>query len=131
MVIIPITEPVLSVDEFDNPKIYKNEEAVMVLLTRLILLNPGTIQSHPDMGVGLVKNYRYSVEGSEFELRGAIIENIQKFLPKFQGASVAVELKDKAYYISITIDDTVFMVFYDTKNNTDVVKTQYTRLNEL
>ena len=59
-----ITEFGFSVDEFQNPKNYKNAEAIATLLSRLLLLEPGTIQSHPDMGVGLYSKYHYSVEGS-------------------------------------------------------------------
>ena len=112
MVIIPITEPVLSVDEFDNPKIYKNAEAVMVLLTRLILLNPGTIQSHPDMGVGIVK-YRYSTNTLD-KLQERVANQIDTYLPFYQNVSVSIILTpDKICNIEIGIGDTVYI--YDSK----------------
>jgi hypothetical protein len=57
---LSISEFGFSVDEFNNPKVYKNAEAVSTLLVRLLLLEPGTIQSHPNAGVGLISRYRYS-----------------------------------------------------------------------
>ena len=41
----------MSVDNFKRPLVYKNQQAIAVLLTRLILLNPGSDPLHPDMGV--------------------------------------------------------------------------------
>ena len=51
-----ITEFSFSVDDFENPKTYKDAEAIATLLVRLLILEPGTFQSHPDMGVGLYSN---------------------------------------------------------------------------
>ena len=132
MIIIPIYEPAMSVDEFNNPKVFKNAEAVMVQLTRLILLNPGTIQSHPNMGVGLVQRYRYSMEGNEVYLKSDIINQINTYLPNYQGADVKVVFKDHVCYISITIDSTIFMIMYDeTASDSDAIQTRYTKLGEL
>lgn len=122
----------MSVDEFNNPKVFKNAEAVMVQLTRLILLNPGTIQSHPNMGVGLVQRYRYSMEGNEVYLKSDIINQINTYLPNYQGADVKVVFKDHVCYISITIDSTIFMIMYDeTASDSDAIQTRYTKLGEL
>lgn len=112
---------------------YKNSEAVGVLLTRLILLNKGDIQSHPDMGVGIVKRYRYSIETSARDLQADIVHQIDEYLPQFQGAKVSVEMHDGAFYISIEIDDTVFMFLYDTKieDPEAAVQTKYLKLSEL
>lgn len=89
----------------------------MALLTRLLLLNPGTIQTHPGMGVGLVQNYRYSMEGSEIELQSNIRVQIDTYLPQFQGANVVVRFKDHSFQIMITIQDTVFAFLYDIESN--------------
>lgn len=131
MIIIPIYEPVFSVDDFDNPKVFKDAKAVMLQLTRLILLNPGTIQSHPDMGVGLVQRYRYAFEGNEMYLKSDIVNQIAKFLPNYQGADVKVEYKDHRCYLSITIDDTIFMIMYDETAEENAIQTRYTTLAEL
>lgn len=119
----------MSIDEFNNPKVYADERAIMMLITRLVLLNPGTIQSHPAMGVGLVENYRYAMEGEEVKLRSAIIEQISKFLPQLQAADVQVEFNNNTFYIGVTIDNTVFMVMYDIDNAN--IDTKYAKLSDL
>lgn len=131
MVIIAISEATLSVDEFNNPKVYKNTEAILLLLTRLILLNPGTIQSHPDMGVGIVERYRYSLEGSEIYLKEDIAFQIAKYLPKLQGVNVNVEYKDHSFYISITVNDYLYLIMYDNSDEANALKTKYIKLSEL
>ena len=62
IILMAITEESLSIDNFNDPKIFKNAEALMLLLSRLVLLEPGVFQSHPDMGVGLLTNYRYKID---------------------------------------------------------------------
>ena len=97
-------------------------------------MNKGDIQSHPDMGVGIVARYRYAIDNnSAIELESDIVHQIDEYLPQFQGARVSVDLEDGAYYISITIEDNVFMFMYDTKieNINDAIKTKYLKLSEL
>lgn len=84
----------------------------MILLTRLLLLEPGTIQSHPDMGVGLVSKYRYSVEGEEFYLKSAFQDQIRKYLPQLQPVDIQVKYKQYTYYITATIDNTIYGFTY-------------------
>ena len=48
-------EYLLSMDNFGRSKILTDEEAIAALLTRLILLEPGTNPLMPAMGVGIVK----------------------------------------------------------------------------
>ena len=124
-----ITEFAFSVDDFKNPKIYKNAEAISTLLVRLLLLEPGTIQSHPDMGVGLISKYRFSVEGSATTLQGEYQRQVEKYLPQFQGAQISVTEKNKKFQISVQIDDTLYGIYYDT--NTSVVQSGYTKLTDL
>lgn len=124
-----ITEFAFSVDDFKNPKLYKNAEAVSTLLVRLLLLEPGTIQSHPDMGVGLISKYRFSVEGEGVNLQGEYQRQIEKYLPQFQGVQVSVKEKNKQFQISVQIDDTLYGIYYDTEKTT--VQTGYTNLIDL
>ena len=44
----------LDVNNFEMPKIFNDQQAIAALLTRLILLEPGTNPLFPTMGVGLV-----------------------------------------------------------------------------
>lgn len=124
-----ITEFAFSVDDFKNPKIYKDAEAVATLLTRLLLLEPGTIQSHPDVGVGIMSRYRFSVEGSASELQADFQRQIEKYLPQFQGARVTVREQNKTFIIAAEIDDTLYGIYYDT--NTSNISTSYNKLVDL
>ena len=120
-----------SVDDFKNPKVYKDPEAIQTLLVRLLILEPGTIQSHPEMGVGLYSKYSYSVtdSGEDINLQNEFQKQIETYLPQFQGIKVSVTEKDKAFRITAEIDDTLYGIYYDT--NTSKVTAKFTRLSEL
>lgn len=126
-----VTEFSFSVDDFQNPKLYKDAEGIQTLLTRLLILEPGTIQSHPDMGVGLFSKYKYSLmnDGAGARLQSDFQSQIEKYLPEFQGARVNVTEKDKAFQISIELDNNLFGIYYE--KDTSNVKTKFTRLSEL
>ena len=44
-------EFVISTNAFELPKILEGNEAEYTLIIRLLLLEPGTNQNHPDMGI--------------------------------------------------------------------------------
>lgn len=119
-----------SIDDFENPKIYKNPEAVAVLLTRLLLLEPGTFQSHPEMGVGLYSKYMYSVNGINVSnLKKDIQKQIIAYLPDYQSASVNVNQDKETIYITIEIDSTIYGFIYNSAAQTIVSK--FTNLADL
>lgn len=119
-----------SIDDFENPKIYKNPEAVAVLLTRLLLLEPGTFQSHPEMGVGLYSKYMYSVNGINVSnLKKDIQKQIVAYLPDYQSASVNVNQDKETIYITIEIDSTIYGFIYNSAAQTIVSK--FTHLADL
>jgi hypothetical protein len=115
---ISIHEFSLSVNSFNEPLTYEDAEAVMILLTRLLLLDPGTIQSHPEMGVGLTTKFRYGLDGSEILLQTTFREQIDKYLPDFQAAEIRVQLVDHSYRIYATLDNYLFSFMYDIDTNT-------------
>ena len=119
-----------SIDDFENPKVYKNPEAVAVLLTRLLLLEPGTIQSHPEMGVGLYSKYMYSVNRINVSnLKKDIQKQIVTYLPDYQSASVNVNQDKETIYITIEIDSTIYGFIYNSAVQTIVSK--FTHLADL
>ena len=124
-----ISEFSFSVDSFQNPKVVKDAEAVATLLVRLLLLEPGTIQSHPDMGVGLYSRYMHAEEGEASKLQSDFEKQIQQYLPQFQGVKVGVTEKDRTFRITAQIDSTVYGIYYDV--NTATVQTGYTKLSDL
>lgn len=127
----PIKDYSLSVNNFNEPKVYERASALMMLLTRLILLEPGLFQSHPDMGVGLISRYRYKVDDGSLasELQARIQSQIDTYLPFLTGVQVVVAIKNKAFAVSITIDSLIFGVLYNTESNT--ITTDYTTIAEL
>lgn len=124
-----ITEYSFSINDFNEPKEYENAKAVMVILTRLLLLEPGTISSHPEMGVGLVSRFRYTFDVDAYQLQSDIRLQIDKYLPQFVGAQVRVEVKGHSFNIQIMIDDAVFIFMYDIENSKLVQ--DYKRLDDL
>lgn len=88
------TEPLLSVDKYYRPLVAKGDNYATLLLVRLILCEPGTFQTHPDLGVGLVSKFRYASDVDMEVLQNRIQEQIQKYLPMFTLVKVKCVLGD-------------------------------------
>lgn len=127
-VIYILHEHTLSVDEFNNPKVLKNSEAIATVLVRLLLLEPGTFETHPEMGVGLVSRYRYSFTGHAEELKADFKGQIETYLPTFQGISIDVRESDNMYYITAEINGQLFGITVD--NNLEI-RVAYKTLEDL
>ena len=109
-----ITEYCLGINEFNRPKSYKKEAATYILLARLILLNPGTYPTHPKMGVGLVKRYRYGDQNCLPELRSEIQSQIEQYLPQFSNIDVELELHtNKELHIRISVNEVLYEMTYN------------------
>lgn len=112
-----LNEYLLSVDKYNNPAVKTDKDAIFYLLIRLIMLNPGTIESHPDMGVGLIKNWRYSDMSQIPQLEAEIQSQIETYLPMLQGVSVKVEqVESKEIAIYIKISNIIYS--FKTENGT-------------
>jgi len=100
-------EYTLSITPLNRPEVLKNQEAIAMLLLRLILLNPGSDPLHPDMGVGII-NYRYAM-GKLDELKRRVEDQIHTYLPCFPAGSVEINITPtKLCNILITIDDVLY-----------------------
>ena len=115
-------EHLLSINKFEKPTVAKDNDAVSILITRLILLEPGTIQSHPEMGVGLVSRYRYSEIRNIESLRRDIADQIAKYLPTLSGTDVEVTANDKSITISVTADNVMYSYNFDAATSTLTLK---------
>lgn len=91
---VDTTEPLLSVDKYYKPLVAKGEDYATLMLIRLILLEPGTFQTHPNMGVGLVSRFRYSNEVDMVKLANLIKDQIMLYLPQFTLTDVRCILGD-------------------------------------
>ena len=103
-------EYLLTVDEFSNPQVVEGKSAIALLLSRLILLEPGSDPLHPDMGVG-IKKYRFNSDKNVLsKIRDAISKQVDTFLPTYQGSEIDITLSDdKILNINITVGDTTYV----------------------
>lgn len=106
-------EYVMTVNEFNEPRVYSGKDSTALKILRLLLLEPGTISSRPTMGVGIVSKYRFSIEDDLNELSDVIKEQIRTFLPDSILHDVVLELKDKSLQISIRIDEDFYVYDLD------------------
>ena len=104
-----MNEYLMSVDEFYSPRIAKNNDAIYILLIRLLQLEPGSIQTHPEMGVGIVSKYRFAeAESAIEELKTNITHQISTYLPELVGVQVNVYTKNKVLFVEIEANNTLY-----------------------
>lgn len=111
-----VKEYLLTTDEFRNPKSISGPLAMGVLITRLLLLIPGTNPRHPDMGVGL-PTYRFILESEMSILQSRIRDQINTYLPSNYRGSTKINLTindNKYLVITIVVDGTSYI--YDTED---------------
>ena len=115
-------EYLLTVDEFSNPQVVEGKSAIELLLSRLILLEPGSDPLHPDMGIG-IKNYRFNNNKDALtELNKKITDQVDKFLPTYQGSNVSLGFTpDKILEINITVGDTTYVYTSEVDDTIDTI----------
>ena len=115
-----MNEYLMSIDEFYSPKIVKNNDAIYVLLVRLLQLEPGSIQTHPEMGVGLISKYRFAeADTIADKLKTNIKDQIATYLPDLTGVRVDVYVQNKVLFIEIEVNNTLYK-FKTTKESDSV-----------
>lgn len=112
-------EYLLSTNEYKEPRVAEGSDAYGILLTRLLLLEPGTNPLHPGMGVGLGPKYRFISEDDMPMLQTLIQEQVNTYLPSsfLTTTKAYLELKPNSKYLLITIvaDDTKYV--FDTEDS--------------
>lgn len=112
-------EYVASITKFNKPEVKTDQDAIALLLLRLLILEPGSDPLHPDMGVG-IRKYRYTM-GSLEELETRITEQIRTFLPCFPNASVSVYITDgKVLKADILVNGIVYTYDSSMYKDTDL-----------
>ena len=112
-------EQVLSIDNFNEPKVVKKNKYIYLMIARLFLLEPGDIQSHPYMGIGLVSKYRYSEsESAAIELQKEATDQVSKYLPHLQGVFFNIKAHNKMLNIEISIDGVLYDFNFNTETGT-------------
>ena len=110
-----VREYFLNTNKFTRPEVWSDEDATFILLSRLILLNPGTYPDHPEMGVGLVEKYRYANARTILpELIDNIRDQINTYLPEFSTVNVEISVGvDKELKIDVVLDSVLYSMTYD------------------
>ena len=114
-------EYTLSIDKANKPVELSGLQTINALLTRLILLEPGTYQSNPEMGIGIVSRYRYGNEDDIENLSSDIKDQIQTYLPGFERVEVQIQESDldkKILVIRVTLNDIIYDVDISTPSLT-------------
>lgn len=111
-----MTESVLSMNDFGEPKILKNTDAIGIMIIRLLILNKGSLELHPNMGIGLIENYRHSFSDNLSKLETEIENQVFKYITKTP-TNVDLNLVNNILYISIYIDNKRYIFNFNTENN--------------
>lgn len=104
--ITDLNEPLMTINKFYKPVVLTGTDAAVVQIIRLILLEPGTIQTHPDCGVGIGSKFRHITDLDLRALEDRIATQISTYLPMYTTIRVSVEIdnKEKSLRIYITSD---------------------------
>lgn len=103
-----VKEYMLTTDEYTQPKIVTDKDAIAVLLLRLLLMVPGDNPDHPEMGVDVMGRYRYSYKSDLTKLNNEIRYQMDTYLPSFNTIDIECTKIDDYIKISINIDNTLF-----------------------
>lgn len=109
-------EHVFTLNSFNMPKVFEGSDAGYVLIIRLLLLDPGKYQSHPNMGVGLRTRYRYNMgDDTVIQLQQDIKNQIGKYLPELLTTEITLIEDQKLHTLGIVIDtdDGSYVMSYD------------------
>lgn len=109
-------EHLLSVNSYQEPKVLYDNNAVYALIIRLILLEPGKDKDRPNMGVGIVSNYRYITSDKIDLLKNDIKEQIRTYLPDFSMVDVNIEVYGTTLALYVKTDEVTYGIKFDSEN---------------
>jgi len=110
---------VLSLNDFNMPKVFSASDSAYVHIVYLLLLEPGKYQSHPNMGVGLRSRYRYNnADNFLTDLKSDIEKQISLYLPELVDVSVVLTMKDHILGIIIDTSSGTYALAYNSVNDT-------------
>lgn len=115
-----IKEYSLGIDKFNRPAVYDEPKSTYIKIVRLILLEKGTYPTRPNMGVGLISNYRYfdDIKVGARKLKQDIMDQINTYLPEYKAVVIDTEFDKKNITIDITINKITFQLTYNKEENT-------------
>ena len=109
---------VLSLNEFNMPKVFSESDSAYVHIIYLLLLEPGTFQSHPNMGVGLRSRYRYNNnENFLLDLKNSITDQISTYLPELTFIDISLTVSNTTLGIIIDTTNGAYVLAYDSEKD--------------
>jgi len=134
---IKISEPTFGFDDFKQSKKFDGLQGLAKQILNLIVMEPKTIPSNPDMGLGIaLYKYEFDTDATRSLIRERISEQIDTYLPEYRSfiQSVVVEpipkerlsLNNKGVYIGIYVSqknpetgDNLALIFPNIYNNSN------------
>jgi hypothetical protein len=93
----------LAKNNFGMPKVLTDGDANYMHIVYLLLLDPGTFQTHPEMGVG-IRQYRFVSDDDIIDtIKSSILNQMNRFLPDIDVNTVSLSIIDGAT-LGIAID---------------------------
>ncbi len=110
---------VLSLNDFNKPKVFNASDSAYVHIIQLILLEPGKFQSHPKMGVGIKSKYRHNNDNNFLiDLKNDITRQIETYLPELIDVTVTLTLNNEVLGIIIDTSTGTYVVAYNSITDT-------------
>ena len=112
-------EHVLSLNDFNMPKVFDASNSIYILIVRIILLEPGTFQSHPEMGIGIKSRYRYGTIDDAFlsTLKNDISKQLETYLPSLASTDIVLTVNGNTLGIIIDTEDGAYVLAYNSDTN--------------
>lgn len=113
---------VMSVDEFNTPRVIRDLSLINLKMVRLMLMEPGTFPDQPERGFGLVSRYRYMTYTDDelLRLQTDLKNHIETWMPYLNGVDVVLEVKNKVLNIGISANEVFYEYTYDGKSMRNV-----------
>lgn len=104
----------LTLNNMNRPVVLEDKDATYYKLIRLIWMEKGTYPDHPDMGVGIVSNFRFTTDTELENLKSSVEEQIRTYIPEALDSQVDVSYTDDGnIQIDITIEDLMYVFEVD------------------
>ena len=118
----------LGLDDLGQPNVIdmtvlraKRMNSAALLIARLLFIRKGTYADQPDMGIDIVKRYRFSFEEELLTLNNELKDQMTDYLPEFLPVNVncAYMQKDDNRYVNISIlaNGAMYNLYYNTSSN--------------
>lgn len=116
---VRIKEYSFAVDKYNNPREFKNFNAIGVLLMRLFFIEPGSITHSPEMGIGLISKFRYMTEERLGEFKDTVKTQIRDYIDESVSVDVNVRfLPNHVMHIMLKIDKYELLFSFNSDNQT-------------